>query len=117
MTALLVTQADRLRERFKLTRAECDILVSVLSVEGIAPRKAVRADDSRSFDVLLTRLNQKLPATVRVVPRYEGDERWKKGVTFDKGGSTKAIGYSISNDWARDQLLRVARGSSRRRAA
>ncbi len=88
MAALLITEADRLRERFKLTRAECDILATVLSADGIAPRSSVRGENSRSFDVLLTRINQKLPATVRVVPHYEDGERWKKGVTFDKGGST-----------------------------
>jgi len=116
MPALLITEADRLRERFNLTRAECDILAAVLGSDGMAARKAVRSDDSRSFDVLLTRLNQKLPATIRVVPHYEDGERWQKGVTFDKGGSRKAIGYAISNEWGRGQLLRVAR-PRRERAA
>lgn len=113
MTALLITEAMRLREALKLTRAESDILCAVLSTKGVTPRVRVRCDNSRSFDVLLTRLNQKLPATIRVVPHYDEGERFIKG----RQGSNKASGYSISNEWGRDQLLRIARGRAKERAA
>lgn len=115
--ALLLMEADRLREHFNLTRGETDILAAVLGFDDVAPRAAVRSEDGRSFDVLLTRLNRKLPATVAVVPQYPEGQRWRKGETFSNGGSRKAIGYAISNPWAREQLMRVARPKQKGRRA
>lgn len=103
---LLVSEADRLREHFNLTRGETDILAAVLGFDDVAPRAAVRSEDGRSFDVLLHRLNKKLPATVHVVPCYPPTGRGRKDA---KRGTVGAIGYRISNDWARDASMRPER--------
>ncbi|GIK48003.1 MAG: hypothetical protein BroJett013_07000 [Alphaproteobacteria bacterium] len=103
---LLVSEADRLREAFKLTRGETQILVAVLNHDEPAPREAVRGEgNSASFNVMLCKLNKKLPATVHVCPVYENGARFEKGRRL----SRSAIGYEISSEWARDQLMRVAR--------
>lgn len=121
MSELTFSEAMRLKAALRLTPAETALLVGVLDNGPIAARDVVQdlvrsaaggdvSRPDRCFDVFRTRLNAKLPETLRVRAIYPG------GATRPsrKGGfgAWKAIGYALTSEAGRDELLRVARTAS-----
>jgi len=119
MAELTFREALRLRETLSLTFSEMAMLVSALDAEPFVTREQmcsyIKSSGSltgKCFDVFLCRLNQKLPATIRIVPLY-AEGRYAKGVK----GMVGAYGYEVSSAWAREQLMAIARGEAVERAA
>ena len=63
----------------------------------------------RSLDVTVCQVNAQLPATVRIVTSYAEGKRYQNGRPR-KG--TRIASYTLSSDWAREYLLRIARGET-----
>lgn len=78
-------------------------LLKLLRSSGYAMR-----DDGKQFDVTLSQLNAKLPATVSVGPTWTDNIRYERR----RGGSLPASFYEISSEWAREHLWRIARGEA-----
>lgn len=130
MNELTYTEAMRLRSAFSLAGIETAILVSVLERE-IVPREEmfqrVRASGSKragytskTFDVILcklnSKLNSKLPGAVRIEPIYV-DGKSDRYSTGRPRKQSSAIGYALRSEGARREFWAIARPTQQKEQA
>lgn len=119
--ALTFQESLRLKQKLKLTPGELGFVVAVLDhkvvARGLAIEYASFAGKSplgemtlNSYRVMLCRLNQKLPATIRICCSNSRGE-------ISQNRAVKSTHHCLSSDWAHEELLRIARGQQAELAA
>lgn len=117
---LTFAEAVRLKASLGLQWAELAILVAAISNRRGVSRAEMNAslvgimrtdrEAGRSFDVLLCRLNKKLPATIRIEPTY-GDGEFSRHES-GRVGARQASAYALNSERAFDHIMRMARPST-----
>lgn len=109
MTEITFMEAMRLKAALGLTPDETCILVSVLE-RGRATRDtlmdaACSGASAKCLDVKISKLNKKLPATIRIHAVFDNGRR-RRGA---RGGTVPADGYQVNTQWGYEHLFRMAR--------